>query len=84
MEDEVVKSMAEKYSKTPAQVLLRYLMQRNIIVIPKSVNNDRIESNFNVFDFELNENDTKALDALERGFRGFSVEYWKGSSFYPF
>ncbi|PIO63234.1 oxidoreductase, aldo/keto reductase family protein [Teladorsagia circumcincta] len=47
-EDENVKNLAKKYSKTPAQILLRYLMDRNIAVIPKSVNPSRIVENFQV------------------------------------
>ncbi|KAK6036781.1 hypothetical protein COOONC_25714 [Cooperia oncophora] len=46
LEDENVKSLAQKYSKTPAQILLRYVMDRNIAIIPKSVNPSRIVENF--------------------------------------
>jgi len=48
LEDPVVVKMAEKLKKTPAQILMRYLVQRNIIVLIKSGNRDRIISNFQV------------------------------------
>lgn len=48
LEDAVVKKLAEKYKKTPAQILLRYLIQREIAVIPKSTNEARIKENFDV------------------------------------
>ena len=50
MKDPVVVRIAEEKKKSPAQVLLKYLMQRNIIVLPKSVNESRIISNFQVID----------------------------------
>ncbi|XP_049789673.1 1,5-anhydro-D-fructose reductase-like [Schistocerca nitens] len=67
MSDPVVSRIAEKYKKTAAQVLLRHIMQRGIVVIPKSVNPDRIKQNFDVFDFELTEEDMDELDALDKG-----------------
>lgn len=48
LEDEVVKKLASKHRKTSAQIMLRYLVQRNISPIPKSVNENRIKENFNV------------------------------------
>jgi len=64
-EDAVVK-MAEKYHKSPAQILLRWLMQRDICVIPKSINPKRIKENFDVFDFKLDANDCKTLSNLPK------------------
>jgi len=84
MEEAAVTSIADKYKKTPAQVLIRYQMQRDIVVIPKSVTNARIESNFQVFDFELSDTEMKSIDALERNYRGFIISHWKQSAFYPF
>ncbi|KAL1497126.1 hypothetical protein ABEB36_008136 [Hypothenemus hampei] len=66
-EDPVVVKIAEKYHKTPCQVLLKFLLQRNIVVIPKSFTPSRIKENIDLFDFTLNELDLKALRGLEVG-----------------
>ncbi|VDM74526.1 unnamed protein product [Strongylus vulgaris] len=63
LEDPNVKKLAEKYKKTPAQILIRYVMERNIAVIPKSVNAGRIQENFNVFDFSLTPEEVKELES---------------------
>src|SRR5574344_751641 len=59
--------VGEGYHKTAAQVALRYLIQRGIVVIPKSIHKERMEQNFAVFDFELNENDMAKILALDEG-----------------
>ena len=63
--DEKLKEIAAKYDKSIAQVVLRWQMQKGIVVIPKSVKKERIESNMEVFDFEISEEDSKAIDALD-------------------
>ncbi|XP_031635516.1 aldo-keto reductase family 1 member B1-like, partial [Contarinia nasturtii] len=55
--DPKVLELAKKYNKTPAQIILRYTIQNGAIVIPKSTNKNRIEENFNIFDFELSDGD---------------------------
>ena len=52
--------------RTPAQVLIRWSLQRDVIVIPKSTHQNRIEENGQVFDFELSDEDMAKLDALDR------------------
>jgi 2,5-diketo-D-gluconate reductase A len=58
-------STGAKYGKSVAQVILRWHIQRNIVVIPKSVNKDRMIQNFTVFDFELSNEDMSAIKALD-------------------
>lgn len=67
--DTVITGIAEQHGKTPAQVLIRWHIHLGNIVIPKSVNPERIVSNFDVFDFDLNESDMAAIASLESGTR---------------
>lgn len=61
-----LKEIGEKYGKTPAQVILRWHLQRGIVVIPKSTHIERMEENFNVFDFELADEDMSVIAALDK------------------
>lgn len=63
--------LAEKYGKTPAQVMLRWHIQRGIVVIPKSTHIDRMEENFNVFDFTLSDEDMDAIAGLDKAQSSF-------------
>lgn len=65
--NETLKTIGEKYNKSNAQVALRYLIQKGVVVIPKTVNKDRMEENFDVFDFELTKEDMDAIAALDQG-----------------
>jgi aldehyde reductase len=64
MDDSRIVKISQKYEKTPAQILIRYQIQRNVIVIPKSVTKSRIISNFDVFNFELSDEDIEAIDSI--------------------
>jgi diketogulonate reductase-like aldo/keto reductase len=64
--DEAVAEIAERLGRTPAQVLIRWALQRNLVVLPKSTHETRIEENGQVFDFTLSDADVAALDALDR------------------
>jgi 2,5-diketo-D-gluconate reductase A len=64
-QNEALVSITEKHSKTVAQVILRWLIQRGIVVIPKSVHKERIIENFNIFDFELDQEDMKLITTLD-------------------
>jgi 2,5-diketo-D-gluconate reductase A len=63
--NELLSSIGKKYNKTIAQVILRWLTQRGVVAIPKSVRKERMEENFNVFDFELSGEDIEAIKALD-------------------
>ncbi|WP_329480044.1 aldo/keto reductase [Kribbella sp. NBC_01510] len=63
--DPVVDRIASAAGRTPAQVLIRWAMQKGLSVIPKSTHQDRIQENFGVFDFELDDDSIAALDALD-------------------
>ena len=69
LDEDLFADLAGKYNKTAAQVVLRWCVQNDVIVIPKSTNKNRIEENFQIFDFELSEDDMIAIDELERGGR---------------
>lgn len=69
LEHPTITSVAETYGKAPAQVIIRWHLQIGNIVIPKSVNPERIASNFDVFDFELSDDDVTAISSLDNGTR---------------
>jgi 2,5-diketo-D-gluconate reductase A len=68
-DDPVIGRIAERLGRSPAQVTLRWHIQRGDVVFPKSVNRSRIEENFALFDFELDQADMTAITALDRGER---------------
>lgn len=61
-----LQTLAEKYGKSTAQIMLRWHLQRGIVVIPKSTHKERMEENFNVFDFTLNDEDMAKIAALDQ------------------
>ncbi|KAJ6660058.1 hypothetical protein lerEdw1_018256 [Lerista edwardsae] len=69
LEDPVLNAIGEKYNKTAAQVALRFSVQREVVVIPKSFNPDRIRENFQIFDFSLTEKEMKEIEALNKNIR---------------
>jgi len=62
----VVKALAEKHKKTPGQILLRFLIQSDVVIIPKTSHLERIKENIDIFDFELTEEDMSSLKALDK------------------
>jgi 2,5-diketo-D-gluconate reductase A len=67
LKDAVITGIAERVERTPAQVVLRWHVQRDSIVFPKSVTPDRVRENFELFDFELSDADMEAITGLDRG-----------------
>ena len=68
MDESRLVAISEELGKTPAQVLIRWAMQRGMVVLPKSVNENRIIENFTVFDFEMSDSIMKRLDDLDERF----------------
>ena len=70
LDDEMIGAIAKAHNKTPAQVMLRWHLQEGRSVIPKSTKPQRIAENFDVFDFELSDEELRRIDALDTGRRG--------------
>ncbi|KAM9377727.1 aldo-keto reductase family 1 member B1 isoform 2-T2 [Pholidichthys leucotaenia] len=84
LEDPVVGEIARKHRRSPAQVLLRYHVQQGISVIPKSDKPHHILDNTKIFDFNLTEEDMRALKGLDRGWRIRGLDKVKSHPYYPF
>lgn len=70
-QNELLASIGMKYDKTIAQVVVRWLTQRGVVAIPKSVRKERMQENFNVFDFQLSEQDMETIKALDTNASAF-------------
>lgn len=82
--DAVINHLAIKYRKSVAQILLKFHVQRNLAVVPKSVTKLRILENINIFEFELEPFEVKNLESLDKNFRYMILEKFKDSANYPF
>ncbi|KAF8405336.1 hypothetical protein HHK36_010240 [Tetracentron sinense] len=69
LDDPILKGLADKYNKTVAQIVLRWGIQRNTVVIPKSSKVERLEENFQVFDFELTKEDMDLIKGVDQKYR---------------
>lgn len=85
MQNPLILDLAKKHSKSPAQVILRWLVQRGIVVIPKSVTPKRIEENSQIFDFVLSDEDMQVFaNNFKEQFRYYAFEICDNHKFYPF
>ncbi|XP_045505792.1 aldo-keto reductase family 1 member B1-like isoform X2 [Colias croceus] len=84
MEDPKLKAIASRLGKTVAQVLIRYQIDRGVIVIPKSVTKSRIASNFAVFDFKLSEEDLQLINSFDCNGRFVPMAASLGHKYHPF
>ncbi|XP_035735028.1 aldo-keto reductase family 1 member B1-like [Vespa mandarinia] len=78
------KEIAKKYKKSPAQVILRYLIDIGTIPIPKSASKARIKENINIFDFKLTPEEIAIIDSFDCGVRVCPAKEFKGHKDYPF
>lgn len=84
-QNELLASIGRKYIKSIAQVILRWLTQRGVVAIPKSIRKERMEENFNIFDFELSTSDIEAIATLDMKTSSFfdhrdpEIIKWMGS-----
>jgi len=85
MDDPVVVNIAKKNNRTPAQILLRFLARNGIVAIPKSTNPERLKKNLQIFDFDLDSEDVKALEQLDKGEAGrtFGFSVFPGVTEHP-
>jgi len=84
VEHPTLKEIGAKYNKTAAQVCLRWGLQRNLVVIPKSVTPERIIENAQVFDFSLTDDDMQKIKNLNVNLRTYSVKEFIDHPLYPF
>ena len=85
LEDPVVQCIALKYGKSAGQIALRYLIQNNLSIIPKSSNPSRIKENISIFDLKLNQEEMEELSKLDKGENGRIINFfvWKGVEKHP-
>ncbi|KAI8425199.1 hypothetical protein MSG28_007022 [Choristoneura fumiferana] len=81
----IVKEVADNHGKTPAQVLLHFLVKQQIVVIPKSTSEHRLKENMQIYDFEMTDDEMNRLKKLDKGEKGriFNFLFWKGVEKHP-
>ena len=75
-DNEMVKEIAAAHGKTVGQIVLRWNVQRGVVVIPKSVHKARIEENFQIWDFTLTEEEMQKISSLDLGYQGTAVKHF--------
>ncbi|KAF6725192.1 Aldo-keto reductase family 1 member B10 [Oryzias melastigma] len=75
LEEPIIKEIAAKYQKSSAQILMKFHIQRSVVVLPKSVTPSRIKENIQLFDFELSEEDMGKIRSMNKNWRGFPAPW---------
>jgi len=84
LEEKIILDLAKKHQKTPAQIILRWAIERETVVIPKSIKRHRLEENFNIFDFKLSSDEMKAINSLNENMRLLGLPHDSENRDYPF
>ncbi|CAL8077539.1 unnamed protein product [Orchesella dallaii] len=84
LDDPKLVELSKKLNKSPAQIILRWQVQRGVIVIPKTVNKTRLIENIDIFDFELSQQDMDYINSMDCGGRACVLEWVKDHKHYPF
>ncbi|KAK1122832.1 hypothetical protein K0M31_009274 [Melipona bicolor] len=84
LDNPVVIELSKKYNKTPAQIILRYVLQQGVAIIPKTVTPSRLKENMNIFDFSLTNEEMASIDKIGTGQRVARFGDARGHKYYPF
>ncbi|XP_072937720.1 aldo-keto reductase AKR2E4-like [Epargyreus clarus] len=84
IDDPVLSAIGEKYGKTTPQVVLRWLVDRNIVPVPKTVNYSRLKENIDIFDFKLNKEEIEEINKFNTHTRYTFPSFWQEHRHYPF
>ncbi|CAH2245615.1 jg6538 [Pararge aegeria aegeria] len=84
VDNPILVGLGFKYNKTVPQIALRYLVQKGVIPIPKSIKKERIEQNIDIFDFELSDEDFDRLSEFNQDYRTVWPSFWQNHPYYPF
>ncbi|XP_072510283.1 prostaglandin-E(2) 9-reductase-like isoform X2 [Notamacropus eugenii] len=84
LEDPVLGAIAKKHNRTPAQVALRYQIQRGVVVLAKSFTEKRIKENFGAFEFQLTPEEMKVIDGINKNLRYLTLSLFQEDPNYPF
>ena len=75
-ENEMLAGIASAHGKTIGQVVLRWNVQRGVVVIPKSTHKERIEENYDIWDFSLTDEEMKQISSLDMGYQGTAIKHF--------
>ena len=77
LEEPVIDELAKQYDRTKGNILLRWLIQRGIAVLPKTTSEERLKENLNIFNFEISPDDMERIEELDNGMKYFHFQHYK-------